>query len=162
MGASRRPVGRLSRAQVRDLHTSLLEIVSMINAPQRDDALLGKAGLSLERALLPLLVGVDRFGPIAVGDLAARAGRDYTTVSRQLARLESAGLVRREPDGSDRRVHKVSIAARGSRMMQRVDRAREQIARNFFRPWSRRDTQELLRLMKKFSDQARLPRPRLQ
>ena len=39
--------------------------------------------------------GVERLGPIGIVELADRAGRDYTTVSRQVAKLESLGLVRR-------------------------------------------------------------------
>ena len=46
---------------------------------------------ALDRALFPLLVGIERRGPIGVGDLADLAGRDYSTVSRQVAKLESLG-----------------------------------------------------------------------
>jgi len=60
--------------------------------PQNDEALVRDAAIPLDRALFPLLVAVERFGPIGVVDLADRVGRDYTTVSRQVARLESLGL----------------------------------------------------------------------
>ncbi|MDY7544644.1 hypothetical protein RGU75_00130 [Glaciimonas sp. CA11.2] len=48
-----------------------------------------EAGISLERALFPLLVLVDRLGVIGVVDLPARMGRNYTTVSRKVAKRES-------------------------------------------------------------------------
>ncbi len=70
-------------AQLRALHAALLDIVVAMNRPQRDQMLIEAAGISLDRALFPLLVGIERFGPIGVVDMADRVGRDYTTVSRQ-------------------------------------------------------------------------------
>jgi hypothetical protein len=71
--------------RLRQLHGALLDIVSAINRPQRDEALIREAGIALDRALFPLLVGIERFGPIGVVELADRIGCDYTTVSRQVA-----------------------------------------------------------------------------
>jgi len=68
--------------KLRRLHGAVLDIVSVINRPQRDEVLIKEAGIPLDRALFPLLVGVGRFGPIGVVELADRVGRDYTTVSR--------------------------------------------------------------------------------
>src|SRR3546814_6428928 len=78
--------------QLRVLHSALIDIVSVMNRPQRDEAMVREAGISLDRALFPLLVGIERFGPIGVVEMADRVGRDYTTVSRQVAKLESMGL----------------------------------------------------------------------
>ena len=78
------------------LHRALLDIAGVLMQPERDEALLAMAGLSLERALFPLLVLIERLGPIGVVDLAGRVGRDHTTVSRQVARLEELGLVQRD------------------------------------------------------------------
>ncbi len=96
-------------AQLRELHGALLDIVSVMNQPQRDEALIREAGIRLDRALFPLLVGIERFGPIGVVDLADRAGRDYTTVSRQVAKLESLGLVKRQASLTDRRVREAVV-----------------------------------------------------
>ncbi len=76
--------------RLRALHGALLDIVSVMNRPQRDAELIKEAGIPLDRALFPLLVGIERFGPIGVVELADRAGRDYTTVSRQVAKLENS------------------------------------------------------------------------
>ncbi len=59
--------------QLRELHQSLLEIVSVMHQPARDDALMQEAGISLDRALFPLLVAINRFGSIGVVELAGRA-----------------------------------------------------------------------------------------
>jgi DNA-binding MarR family transcriptional regulator len=90
-------------AQLRQLHAAVLDIVGVMNRPQRDEILIKEAGIPLDRALFPLLVGVERFGPIGVVELADNIGRDYTTVSRQIAKLESLGLVERQGRPADRR-----------------------------------------------------------
>jgi DNA-binding MarR family transcriptional regulator len=138
--------------QLRKLHEALLDIVSAMNRPQRDEALIEGAGLSLDRALFPLLVGVERFGPIGVVDLAGRAGRDYTTVSRQVAKLENLGLVDRRSDAADRRVRQAVITSKGKAMTDLVDAARDRIGRAIFETWDARDVDEFVRLMRKFAD----------
>jgi DNA-binding MarR family transcriptional regulator len=79
---------------LRQLHAALLDIVTVMTRPQRDEALTRAAGIPLDRALFPLLVAIERFGPIGIVEMADRVGRDYTTVSRQVAKLESLGLVK--------------------------------------------------------------------
>ena len=66
-----------------DLHNALLMIVGTFNRPQRDELLIKESGIQLDRALFPLLIQIGRFGPLGVVELADRAGRDYTTVSRR-------------------------------------------------------------------------------
>ncbi len=142
----------ISSQQFKELHLSLLDIMAAMNRPERDDYLVRAAGVSLERALFPLLIGVERLGPIALVELARRAGRDYTTVSRQVTKLEEMGLVTREANSVDRRVRKVSITPRGKAMTTRLDAARERIGRRTFDTWEPQDVEALLRLMRKFAD----------
>jgi DNA-binding MarR family transcriptional regulator len=138
--------------QIRNLHSSLLDIVSLINRPQLDQVLIQEAAIPLERALFPLLVVIDKFGPIGVVDLADRVGRDYTTVSRQIAKLESLDLVERKADAKDRRIRETAISPRGKLMTRAVDAARERLGRRVFETWDPRDFDELVRLMRKFAD----------
>jgi DNA-binding MarR family transcriptional regulator len=137
--------------QIRDLHSSLLDIVSVINRPQRDAVLIKEAAIPLDRALFPLLVVIDKFGPIGVVDLADRVGRDYTTVSRQIAKLESIDLVERKLDAKDRRTRETAVTAKGKAMTQAVEAARERIGRRILSTWDVRDIDDLVRLMRKFA-----------
>jgi DNA-binding MarR family transcriptional regulator len=141
--------------RLRQLHAALLDIVSAMNRPQRDEALIKRAGIALDRALFPLLVGIERFGPIGVVELADRVGRDYTTVSRQVAKLESQALVQRQGSAADGRVREAVISPKGKAMTNRVDAAREKIGRAIFETWDSRDIDELVRLMRKFADALR-------
>ena len=135
-----------------DLHRSLIDIVGVMNQPERDAAMLDAAGLTLERALFPLLVLVERLGPIGVVDLAGRVGRDYTTVSRQVARLEDHGLVTRHAGKTDRRVREAAITPAGKVATDAVDAARERMAQALFRDWNSEEFDELVRLMRKLAD----------
>jgi DNA-binding MarR family transcriptional regulator len=110
------------------------------------------AGLSLERALFPLLVLVERLGPIGVVDLAGRVGRDHTTVSRQVARLEALGLVARHAGQADRRVREAVITPQGKAATDAVDAARAGMALKLFEAWSPEDLDDLVRLMRRFAD----------
>jgi DNA-binding MarR family transcriptional regulator len=138
--------------RLRTLHVALLDIASAMNRPQRDEALIKEAGIALDRALFPLLVGIERFGPIGVVELADRAGRDYTTVSRQVAKLDSLGLVARQGSATDKRVREAVITPKGKAMTDMVDAARDRIGRAIFESWDAREVDELVRLMRKFAD----------
>jgi DNA-binding MarR family transcriptional regulator len=140
------------REQIRALHEALIDIVSVLNRPQRDEMMVREAGISLDRALFPLLVVIERRGPIGVVDLADRVGRDYTTVSRQVAKLESLGLVERQPAATDRRVSQAIVTAKGKAMTNAVDKARERIVGAMFATWDDRDVKGLVRLICKFAD----------
>jgi DNA-binding MarR family transcriptional regulator len=115
-------------------------------------ALIKEAAIPLDRALFPLLVGIERFGPIGVVDLAGRVGRDYTTVSRQVAKLESLGLAERRESPADRRVREAVVTPKGKAMTNAVDAARDRIGRAIFEKWDAREMDELVRLIRKFAD----------
>jgi len=138
--------------QLRELHRALLDVVGAMNRPRRDEALMKEAGIRLDRALFPLLVGIERFGPIGIVELADRVGRDYTTISRQVAKLESLGLALRQGSAADRRVREAVITPEGKAMTDLVDAARERIGRAIFQTWEPRELDELARLMRKFAD----------
>lgn len=123
-----------------------------MNRPQRDEAIIREAGISLDRAQFPLLVLIERFGPIGVVELADRVGRDYTTVSRQVAKLEEQDLIIRRENSVDRRVREAVISKKGKEMTDLVDKARKRIGFAIFSEWEEHDLDELARLMRKFAD----------
>jgi DNA-binding MarR family transcriptional regulator len=138
--------------RTRRLHRALLDIAAVMNRPRNDARMVREAGISLDSALFPLLVVIERLGPIGVVDLADRVGRDHTTVSRQVARLESLELIVRRSGAADRRVREAIIAPKGQAMTDAVDAARERIGDLIFQTWEERDVEELVRLMGKFAE----------
>lgn len=132
------------------LHDSLLTIVGMFNHPQRDDLMIRTSTISLERALFPLLVQISRYGPVGIVELADRVGRDYTTVSRQVMKLEEAGLAQRQKNIKDKRINEAIITAAGKAMTDKIDMARERIYQQVFLQWQDDELAELERLLEKF------------
>jgi DNA-binding MarR family transcriptional regulator len=146
--------------EIRELHHTLVDLVGLMNRPQRDSALLQEAGVSLDRALFPLLIVIERKGPIGVVELSELVGRDYTTVSRQVTKLGGLGLINRRPSKTDSRMRELSITGKGKDMTSAIDAARERMATALFATWSKRDLQELARLMRRFADDFQsLPSP---
>jgi DNA-binding MarR family transcriptional regulator len=58
-------------------------------------------------------------GPRTLGELAAAEQVRPPTMTRIVQGLEAAGLVRRERDAQDGRIHRLTATARGRRVMQR-------------------------------------------
>jgi hypothetical protein len=50
---------------------ALIDLVGMLNSPRQDDILLKEAGVSLDRALFPLLVRIGAFVSLNVADLVS-------------------------------------------------------------------------------------------
>ena len=144
---------------IRELHEVLLDLVAFLNEPQRDDAMIAKAGIALDRALFPLLVRIGRRGPIGVVELADVSGRDYTTVSRQVAKLDSLGLVTRRAGKEDRRMREAIVTKKGLAMTKALDKAREAIIGPKLSRWSGQDRKQLIRLLRKLVEDARSAGP---
>ena len=140
--------------KTRELHAALLRLVGFLNSPQADAALLSEAKIVLDRALFPLLVRIERLGPIGVGRLAELAGRDYTTVSRQTAKLEEDGLIVRQSVDHDRRVTSLATTAKGRKVAKALDEARNRLVGPVLSRWPERDVDEFVRLLEKFVDDA--------
>jgi DNA-binding MarR family transcriptional regulator len=136
------------------LHDALLDLTGLINQPQPDALMIREAGVELDRALMSLLVRVARRGPLGVGELAGMVGRDYTTVSRQVAKLESLGLVERRPGKPDRRVTEAVVSEQGLVMTAELDRARVRIYERLLGGWSNEDRRLLADLLRRFADDA--------
>jgi DNA-binding MarR family transcriptional regulator len=70
------------------------------------------------------LYKVEFYGPIRVGDLAAREQVAGPTMSRVVTSLENAGFVTREPDPTSARSSQVTITASGRKQIDAVRRDR--------------------------------------
>ena len=138
-------------AQMKDLHRSLISIVSVMNRPRNDERLIAAAGVHLDQALFRLRVVIERVGPIGVVDLAGRLGRDYTTISRQVSKLERMELVIRHENSEDRRMREAVVSAKGKAITDQIDQARERLARGIFQDWAAEDITDLVRLMRQFA-----------
>jgi len=136
---------------IREMHDALLDIIGFMSRPEPDVALMSEMSMPLERALLPLLVRIDRRGPIGVVELADVVGRDYTTVSRQVARLDELGLVVRRAGTRDKRVREAEATELGREMADAIDRMREQLVSELMADWTNAERRDLARLLKRMA-----------
>lgn len=134
------------------LVTALADLIGFLNSPQRDDALLREAGVELDRALFPLLVRLGMQGALSVAELADQVGRDHTTVSRQLAKLESLGLIARGEAASDRRRHTAQVTTQGKKIVRAIAATRRRVLAAVLAEWSEGDRAALARLTRRFAD----------
>jgi DNA-binding MarR family transcriptional regulator len=137
---------------LRQLYYALFDLAGIFTRPQPGLVLMREAGISLDRALFMLLVRIERRGPIGIVELAELSGRDYTTVSRQVARLESLGLALRRTDAVDRRIRGVVLTPAGLAMTGEVNRVREKLLTAILATWSPGELRELARLSRRLID----------
>ncbi|MGR7806151.1 MarR family winged helix-turn-helix transcriptional regulator [Klebsiella aerogenes] len=137
---------------ITDFHGALLDIISVMNQPLRDEQILQAAGVQLEQMLFPLLVAVWRYGPVGVVELADHLGRDYTTVSRQVKKLEAQGLACKQANAKDRRISKVTLSEKGQRMIDAIAVARRRLMNQVLAGWSEDEVLALFRLTRKYAN----------
>ncbi|HEY3887165.1 MAG TPA: MarR family transcriptional regulator [Caulobacteraceae bacterium] len=133
------------------LAAALIDLTGFFASPQRDDVLLAEAGVSLDRALFPLLVRLGRHGPLSVAGLAAQVGRDHTTISRQLAKLENLDMVSRQGGGADRRVRSAALTPAGDEIVQAITAARRRLLSRALADWTPADRAKLASLNRRFA-----------
>ena len=140
------------------LGTALIDVIGFLNSPQRDDALLREAGVKLDRALFPLLVALGARGArgargaLGIAELAGKVGRDHTTVSRQISKLERLSLVVRCGSGADRRRRAAQLTEDGRTIVRAITLARRRLLAGVLADWNQADRIALAGLSRRFAD----------
>ncbi|MEV7328704.1 MarR family transcriptional regulator [Micromonospora sp. NPDC093244] len=107
---------------------------------------------NLEPNTYGLLLWLRRSGSIRLTELAARLGVGKGTLSRQINALEVLGLVRRDPDPSDRRAAQITFTEEGQRRFDAARSARVGELLRTMNDWPARDVEEFARLLGRFND----------
>ncbi len=113
---------------------------------------MAEAGLELDPAFLPLLVGLGAWGPSGVVELSGRMGRDHSTISRQIDRLEGAGLVARAVSPSDGRVRIAQLTPQGEAAIAKLSAARRRLLERALETWPPSEREALTRLLGRFAE----------
>lgn len=111
-------------------------------------------GETLDTGSFWLLKALAASGPLRVTSLAACANLDASTVSRHVAQLHSAGLIKRTPDPADGRAQRVELSAPGAKKIEAVLRARRALLEKCLESWDTRDLEALDRLLTRFAADA--------
>ncbi len=114
--------------------------------------MLREAGVSLDRALFPLLVRLSAATEMSVAKLAEQVGRDPSTVSRQLGKLEQLGMVRRPAAREDMRVRDAAVSKAGLRTVAAITVARRKLLGEFLRDWPPEERELFPKLLQRLAD----------
>jgi len=97
----------------------------------------------MEPAAYGLLTVIRREGPIRLTELASCIGVGKPSISRQIAFLESIGLVSKEADPLDGRAQSIRLTSKGEEKMHHVQDARRQVFRERLGEWPTEELQTL-------------------
>jgi DNA-binding MarR family transcriptional regulator len=111
--------GQLDAKDVERLRTALARISRRLDRQVSGDG--------LTRTQLSVLASVAIHGPLGLGELADVEGVNPTMLSRVVAKLEEAGLIRRHVDPNDRRAALVEVTESGARLRSRLLAERSQL-----------------------------------
>jgi DNA-binding MarR family transcriptional regulator len=113
---------------------------------------LDACGRPLERAAYGVLGRIASGEPARLSALAADLCVDLSTVSRQVAALEAAGLVRRTPDPTDRRASLIEATETGAETYARNKEKWLGALRGLLADWTSAERQEFARLFARLND----------
>ncbi|WP_430425018.1 MarR family winged helix-turn-helix transcriptional regulator [Phenylobacterium sp.] len=134
------------------LHRALIGISDRVNRLDLDARLLASSGVQLDRALFPLLSRLALNPDFNVAELANLVGRDHSTVSRQIVRLEQLGLLTRRSDPSDQRSRQLTLTVAGRNLLAQVAAVRRRKMEEHFADWNEADRDRLIELMNAMLD----------
>jgi DNA-binding MarR family transcriptional regulator len=106
----------------------------------------------LERAAYTLLVRVAGDQPARLSVLAEDLGLDLSTVSRQVAALEAAGLATRTPDPSDRRASVIAPTQLGAEVFAHNRAIWVNAMRELLEGWTPDEKNEFKRLLTRLNE----------
>ncbi|MGW3911734.1 MarR family winged helix-turn-helix transcriptional regulator [Streptomyces sp. NPDC005070] len=106
---------------------------------RRARASAGRMHPELSLVSYTLLGHLEEVGGCRATDLAAHYALDKSTVSRQVAALERAGLVERRMDPEDHRVQLLYLTAAGTEILSQVTHSRRSAFRERLAGWPDED-----------------------
>jgi MarR family transcriptional regulator, lower aerobic nicotinate degradation pathway regulator len=98
-----------------------------------------------------VLSAVSDLAPVAQADLGRSVGLDPKDVVGILDDLQSAGLVVRAPDPTDRRKNAVSVTGEGARLLARCEKAARMADDELFAPLSAAERDQFMGLLIRIS-----------
>ena len=102
------------------------------------EALTRRRNYPLDRAPYLLLLQLAE-GAKNINELATTLALDGTTVTRQIASMETRGLVEKTSDPTDGRIALVARTEKGARLVEDMRRVRVERVKELFSEWSEED-----------------------
>ena len=109
-------------------------------------------GNRVDRMALMVLGTLAFCGPSRLTTIAERTGFDPSTVSRQVADLEKAGLLARAADPEDRRAILLQATPHGQQLMDRLSAGRRKRIERLLTDWNSEDIATFARLLGRLNE----------
>jgi DNA-binding MarR family transcriptional regulator len=124
---------------------------SRSSLPRLHQRVRAAVGEGVDAAAFPVLARIAARGRVRTSDLAESIGLDASTVSRKIADLAEAGLVRREPDPEDGRAHLLEVTERGRAVVARMRKVRSELLEEALHAWPTIEIRELAAMLDRFT-----------
>ncbi|MFH8342095.1 MarR family winged helix-turn-helix transcriptional regulator [Streptomyces sp. AM6-12] len=121
---------------------------------RRARASAGRMHPELSLVSYTLLGHLEESGGCRATDLAAHYALDKSTVSRQVAALERAGLIERRPDPADQRVQVLQLTAAGQEILAQVTRRRRAAFQERLADWPEDDLARFAAYLERYNASA--------
>ncbi|KOU69261.1 MarR family transcriptional regulator [Streptomyces sp. MMG1533] len=118
---------------------------------RRARASAGRMHPELSLVSYTLLGHLEESGGCRATDLAAHYALDKSTVSRQVAALERAGLVERRQDPEDHRVQVLDLTEAGLSILAQVTERRRTAVRERLEDWPTEDLERFARYLVRYN-----------
>ena len=127
------------------------ELTLLVRRAQKVHLRGGPTEQVVERAAYGILAWLHDTGPLRPSALAAHFHLDASTISRQVASLEQAGLIMREPDAEDRRACRLRLTRHGQGVLTATRAERRGVVRDLLQSWSPDDLANFASLLAAFN-----------
>jgi DNA-binding MarR family transcriptional regulator len=142
------------------LDESLGAIADWANSNDVQAEAMRRACCDLARSQVWLLSRLHATGPVRLGTLAEQLKLDKSTLSPQVARLETDGYLTRTADPTDGRAHLLHVTRAGTAQLRRVERSRGAMLRELLADWPESDLARASRILTRLGNRLAVRRPR--
>jgi DNA-binding MarR family transcriptional regulator len=147
------------RAGAHRLQDAIVDLQRITNSRKLHGVRAARSGVSLSPVAGSVLRHIVGEGPVRPALLAERMRMRPSALSRQLKLLEAEGHIERVPIPDDKRSWLVRVTRRGRGIVQRLERADEDILAGQLRDWSTTDLDTLNTLLDRLIHDLRAPAP---
>lgn len=127
------------------------ELTLLVRRAQKVSLRGGRLDHPIERAAYAILGRLDDAGAQRPGALAEHFYLDASTISRQIAALETGGLVERVPDQVDGRASLLRLSEHGRDVLSATRAARRRVVRALLSTWESESLDQFASLLTDFN-----------
>jgi len=163
-GRSRRPLAAQDRPAAErdvvelpyrsDLMASLGALLNLWDSPEFHLEVTVDDGVPLDEACHRMVRHLSFRGPMRPSALSDELGTGRSNVSKMVKRLETSGLVAREPDPGDSRAYRVLLTPAGLDVAQRFYDLGDRLTDQVLSDWDAADVETYTRLTERFTRSA--------